>query len=332
MAKTPVPWSDEVDEVMRGDVTAAVGLTTSAGGVVVTAVAPCGLVDRPGGVVGFTTALSFSKKLERLITNPKTALAYHARDHGFSTSSRFVLADGVAHVELAPSRERLEALVPQVERYLGHVKRGRLWDRLLHEYYRERVVVDVAVHRIVAWPDLACAGEPTVVGAERADDPQPQRPPRRGTRPRVDVGALVGQLTGLPHRLLGYRGADGYPVLVPVDLAGHDADGLRVVASPGLLPRGARRAGLLSHAYRPQLVGLRTRTLTGWLEVDDDGRAVYAPHTSKGFAAPPNKTLLLVSNGLLAKYGHRRAQRRGVLEALERLQADAPARGPISRP
>jgi hypothetical protein len=122
--------------------------------------------------------------------------------------------------------------------------------------------------------------------------------------------------------VLGYRGTDGYPGVVPVELAGHDADGLRLVASPGLLPRGARRAGLLCHAYRPQLVGLRTRTLTGWLDVGDDGKAVYAPHTSKGFAAPSNKNLLLVSNGLLAKYGQRRARRLGVLESLERLKAE----------
>ena len=63
------------------------------------------------------------------------------------------------------------------------------------------------------------------------------------------------------------------------------------------------------HAYRPQLVGLATRTFTGWLEVADDGRAVYAPHTSKGFMAPPNKHLLLVINGLLAKSVRRRARR-----------------------
>jgi hypothetical protein len=73
------------------------------------------------------------------------------------------------------------------------------------------------------------------------------------------------------------------------------------------------------------LVGLSTRTFTGWLEVTGDGAAVYAPHTSKGFVAPPRKNLLLVSNGVLAKFGIWRAQRRGTAERLEQLAAERPA-------
>ncbi|HEY2600274.1 MAG TPA: hypothetical protein VGI67_01870 [Thermoleophilaceae bacterium] len=34
-------------------------------------------------------------------------------------------------------------------------------------------------------------------------------------------------------------------------------------------------------------------------------RATYAPHTETGYRAPPNKTLLLLLNGLLAKRGVR---------------------------
>jgi hypothetical protein len=140
------------------------------------------------------------------------------------------------------------------------------------------------------------------------------------------VAKVAAQLSGLPHRLLGYRGAEGYPVVVPVSMAGQDESGLRLVASPGLLPSGGRRAGIMAHAFRPELVGLRTRTLTGWLEVDDDGRATYAPHTTKGFAAPPQKTMLLVSNGLIAKLGLWQARRNDVLESLERQQAERASR------
>ncbi len=134
------------------------------------------------------------------------------------------------------------------------------------------------------------------------------------------MAKVARALAALPHRLLGWRGADGFPVVAPVQPAGHGADGLHLVAAPGALAPGRRRAGLLAHAFRPQLVGLSTRTATGWLEVADDGTAVYAPHTSKGFTAPPNKRLLLVSNGLMAKYGMRQARRKGVLEHLQRLQ------------
>ena len=50
--------------------------------------------------------------------------------------------------------------------------------------------------------------------------------------------------------------------------------------------------------------------------------AGYAPHTAKGFVAPPRKKLLLVSNGLFAKYGMWQARRQGTAERLERLAAE----------
>ena len=311
-----VGWNGTVDDVLRGDVTAALAYVTPAGGAVATAVAPCGTADREAGRVGFTTSLGFGKKLERIVHDPHVALAYHAREHGGSAASAFVLVQGRATVELAPSEERLEAFAPQAERYLGEIKRGPIWDRLLREYYAERVFVDIDVDRIVAWPDLDAAGEPVVFGRPRQGPPLPQAPPKQGAGPRVDVDAVAGRLARLPHRVLAYRGEDGFPVVVPVDLAGHSSQGLRLVDSP-VLPPGGRRAGLLAHAYRPQLVGLATQVLTGWLDVAADGSATYAPHTAKGFAAPPNKRLLLVTNGLMAKYGLRKARHDHVAERLQ---------------
>jgi len=322
----PVRWSAEVDDVIKGDITAAVAYITPAGGAAVTAVAPCGIGQRDQGLVGFTTSLGFGKKLERIICDPHVALAYHAREHGYSASSAFVLAQGTASVELTPLRTRLEALTSQAERYVGKVMRGPVWDRLLREYYQERVFVDIALERITAWPDLSASGGMEVTGAAWPGAAEPQQPPKNGTGPRVDVAKAAQQVGALPHRVLAYRGADGFPVLVPVQLAGHDQAGLRLVTPGGLLPPGGRRAGLLAHSYRPQLVGLSTRTFTGWLEVGPDG-VIYAPHTAKGFVAPPRKKLLLVSNGLLAKYGLWQARRRGTAQRLEQLASERAARG-----
>ena len=329
MAGEPVSWPDEVDEVIRGDLTAAAAYVTPAGGVVVTSVCPMGIDLREAGEVGFTTSLGFAKKLERIIADPHVALAYHARDHGFSTSPMFVLAQGTAGVDIQPSRERLEAIVPQAERYIGNVVRGPVWDRLLREYYQERVFVDITVQRVTAWADLSAAGAPQVCGAAWPGFPSEQAPPKNGTGPRVDVDRAAARIGVLPHRVLAYRGADGFPVVVSVQLAGHDAAGLRLVAASGLLPPGGRRAGLLAHAYHPQLVGLTTRTFTGWLDIASDGTALYAPHTSKGFVAPSSKKPLLVINGLFAKYGMWQARRQGTAERLEQLAAQkSPLRGP----
>ena len=137
MIGEPVRWPDEVDEVIRNDLAAAAAYLTPAGGAVVTAVGTVGIHRREAGEVGFTTSLGFSKKLERIISDPHVTLAYHSREHGFSTSPAFVLVQGLASVDISPSRERLEATAPQAERFMGPVVRGPVWDRLLRVFQGE---------------------------------------------------------------------------------------------------------------------------------------------------------------------------------------------------
>jgi len=310
-------WPDEVDRVLEGDLTAGVAYVTPAGGSVVTAVAPIGLRDREGGTVGFTTSLGLSRKLERIAREPRVALAYHARKHGFYEGPGYVLVQGDAAITLEPDERYLqEELGPRADRYLGARKSGFFWDRWLREYYRDRVPVEVKVRRMVFWPELDCRGEPAVYGEPLPAEPPPsQPPPKGGIAARVNCERAVRAIGRLSYVLLAYRGADGYPVVVPVEMTGGAAEGLMVSAAPGLLPQGGRRAGLLAHDYQEQLKGIAARQHTGWLSVDERG-AVYAPHTEQGFRAPANKTLLLLANGLLAKRGLRKAERDGTLERL----------------
>lgn len=237
-----VIWPDEVDEVIGGDLTAALAYLTPAGGAAVTGVAPLGLRDRERGMLSFTTSLGFPKKLERLVRDPAVALAFHTREHGRSTSPAFVLVQGRASVTLEPSP-------------------WRGWRR-------------------------SCRS--------------PSRSWARSSGARAGTGCCAS-------------------TVVPVGIGGHDDAGVRLVTPAGLLPPGGRRAGLLAHRYRPRLVGLSTRGFTGWLDVTADGVAVYAPHTSRGFVAPPRKELLLVSHGPVAKLGVRKARRGQVAERLGRL-------------
>lgn len=287
-------WTDADDVVIRGDLTAALGYVTPAGGVVVAAVAPVGLCDRAAGTVGFTTSLGFGRKLERLRADPKVALAYHAREHGLGQADDpgFVLVQGTASFsEALPTREELDRLGEQAAAYLGAPRRGPFWDRWLRAYYADRLQVTVAVHRVVR------------VGADPLPEAGPaQAPPRNGTGPRVDLGRAGRRAARLPHRVLGWRGADGFPVLVPVTVGAPRPGAGLPLSAPVALPAGGRRAGLMCHRYRPQLVGLETRQHTGWL----DG-GLYAPHTAAGFVAPPNKTVLLLANGYLARRGLKKA-------------------------
>lgn len=302
-------WDDETDAILDGDLTTALGYRTPAGGTVVQAVAPIGLRDREAGWVGFTTSLGFSKKLLGFARDPRVALAFHAREHGGAgDSSRYVLVQGRASVVERPSAEESARVAALAAARLGPPARGWFWDRWLREYYQVRVPVHVAVERIVTWPDLRCAGVPRSEGLPLpAEAPSAQRPPRGGVGPRVDALRAGRRVRGCAHVLLGFDGADGRPVVVPVEVTGVDASGLRLAAAAPL-PPGGRRAGLLGHSYRPQLIGLEARQHTGWLEVAANGGALYAPHTEHGYRAPANKTLLLLLNGALAKRGVRQTR------------------------
>jgi hypothetical protein len=301
-------WDDAVDELLAGDLTAALGYRTPAGGVVVQAVAPIGLRDRKRGRIGFTTSLGFSKKLERIARDSRVCMAFHAREHGTARGTLYALVQGRASVVEQPSDADRHQLRVQAAKYLGEARTGAFWDRWLREYYRARVPVWIDVDRVVTWPGLDCAGTPAVTGEPLpAAGVEPQAAPRKGTAPRVDVARVARRLGATDHTLVGFAGADGRPVVLPVALVGADAGGLRMSAAWPPPPCG-RRAGLLGHSYRPRLIGLRTRQYTGWL-TEEDGTMRYAPHTEAGYAAPPNKTLLLLLNGALAKRGVRAAAR-----------------------
>jgi hypothetical protein len=222
-----------------------------------------------------------------------------------------VLVQGIARYDAAPDPTVLADVVrPASTRFMGPPATGPFWDRWLAAYYADRVLVTIDVHRVISWPDLRCAGAPEVTGAPLPTaGPASQRAPRNGTGPRVDVARVARRLDAVAHRLLGYAGADGFPVVVPVAINGHTGQGITLT---GPVPPGSRRAGLLGHSYRQRLIGLETRQHTGWLS-----DSTYAPHTETGFRAPPNKTLLLLANGLMARRGQRHTparapDRRGV--------------------
>jgi hypothetical protein len=299
-----VSWPDEVDDVLGGDLTAALAYVTPAGGAVVTAVAPVGLRDRAEGTVTFTTSLGLGRKLERIASDPHVALAYHAREHGFATGQEYVLVQGRCRPVPDGDQEWNERVLgPASEPFMGPPRRGRFWDRWLQEYYADRVPVTVDVERIVVWPGPGSSGDMAVYGSDPPPPPpQPQAEPKKGTAPRLDAAKAARKLAALPHVLAAWREDDGYPTVVPVQVESGDADGI-LLAGTGLA-HGGRRAGLLGHAYNAGLVGLQARQHTGWLS---DG--VYAPHTQNAFRAPNNKTLLLLANGLLAKRGLRNARK-----------------------
>ena len=202
-------WSDADDRIIGGDLTAALAYLTPAEGAVVTPVAPIGLRDRTAGTVTFTTSLGFGRKLEAIERNPRVALAYHAREHGFAAEPRFVLVQGTASYDTDPDPALLlKRVAPASARFMGPPRRGVFWDRWLSAYYGDRVLVTVRVERVVSWPDSRAGGEAVVVGAPLAPDAPPSQPaPSRGIGPRVDVQRAARRVRALPHGSSATAGA-----------------------------------------------------------------------------------------------------------------------------
>ncbi len=292
-------WTDEVDEILAGDLVAALAYLTSAGGAVATPVCPLGLHDRDRGTVGFTTSTGYGRKLDRIAAAGRVAMAFHTRTHGRTNQPGFVLVQGEASVDATSAA--LARVVAQASLYVGPPSTGWFWDRWLRAYYQDRVVVWIRVRRIVVHAAdgtlRQVIGEPLVDAA-----PPGQRPPRTGSGPRVDTRRAGRRVAEQPNRLLAYREADGYPAVVPVDVLAAKTDGLTLRPS-WPLPPGDRRAGLLAHSFGPQVVGLAQRLYTGWLGCGDAVR--YAPHTARELSLPPNKSLALLVNGLIARRGSR---------------------------
>ena len=316
---------------------------TPARGVVLTPVTNFALRNRLAGTVTVNSSVGMWKKLQALQRNPRVALAFHTRAHSLSARGEYVLVQGDARLSsLSDPDAWLEALGESWERFSGEARVvGPLWERWLRAYHH-RVNIEVALERMTVWPDLACRGTPEVYGTPLPlEIPPSQRPPAHGTAPRVDHARAAKRARGLADVLLGWTDTDGYPAIVPVQVAGADERGIVLNASTGLVPPGGRRAGLLAHEFSRHVVGQHQRKHTGWLEVHaargaanhdrDGGRAgnaasredgggeamremLYAPHTQSGYRLPPSRLLFKLAAGYLSHRGLRAARRAGFLD------------------
>jgi hypothetical protein len=292
-------WPEPVDEVIASDQVVVLAHLTPARGVVLTPLTNFGTRDRDAGTLAaVNSSVGVWRKLEAMRARPQVALAYHTRKHGFSDRPEYVLVQGRATV-LPPDPDLPRTMGERWERFGGDTDFTRPM-RWLQRAWLRRCVVELAIERVVAWPDLACRGEPEVFGAPLPAGPPPsQRPPRNGTAPRVNHRRAARRARRLPHVLAGWAGADGFPMVVPVE-AGETTD--RGIALRGPLPPGGRRAGLCAHDFARFTYGQEQRRHTGWLE---DG--VYAPHTRAGYRLPESRLVFHLVGGAFTRWGIRSA-------------------------
>jgi hypothetical protein len=308
-------WTAEVDEILAGDHTVMLVYATPADGAVLLPVN--NYAARRDRGTGTLTAINSSvggwRKLERIRRNPRVALAFHTRDHGLSDRPEYVLVQGRAALS-EPIPDYPASIPERWERFEPWSETNSLWKRW-QRIYALRVEIELAVERVIVWPNLTCEGTPAVHGAPLAErSPPPQEPPRKGTGPRLNAGRAASRASGLPHALLGWVGADGYPIAVPVGILGAEAKGIALVAPDGIVPPGGRRAGLTAHRFSQGAVGQNQRKHTGWLEAPGGSRRLlYAPHTQSNYRFPPSKTLYRLVLGGATRWGARGARDAGFL-------------------
>src|SRR4051794_24086137 len=173
-------WPDEVDEILDSDRVVALAYGTPANGAVLPPLTNFGLRDRENGrLTAVNSSVGVYRKLERIRANPRIALAYHTRTHGFTDRPEYVLVQGTATLR-PPVPDYPKSIQPTWERFGGPVDVGPLWNWWLR-VYTLRIPIEIDVHRVVVWLDLACEGTPEVHGAPIAAAPEPQRAPKNGT-------------------------------------------------------------------------------------------------------------------------------------------------------
>jgi hypothetical protein len=300
------PWPDTVDEIIGGDQVVMLASVTPARGVVLAPLTNFAVRDRDAGTFTLNSSIGGWKKLERLRRDPRVAIAFHTRRHARTGRPEYVLLQGDATLS-PPIADYPEKFGPEWERFDGPQAKGPVWDRWLRVYYM-RVLIEVKVKRLVVWPDLACQGTPEVYGVPLPqDEPASQRPPGKGTAPRLDQAKAARQTANLPETLLGWSADDGYPMVVPARVEGHDRHGLLLDAP--FLPEGGRRAGLTSHRFERQAGGQVQRVFTGWLETSPKVR--YSPHTEFVLRMPSSKTVYRIGMGVAMRVAMHRARRAG---------------------
>jgi pyridoxamine 5'-phosphate oxidase-like protein len=307
-----VRWPDTIDEIIAGDHAVALAYVTPASGVVLAPVTNFGMRDREAGTVTVNSSVGAWKKLDRIRRNPHVALAFHTREHARSDRPEYVLVQGKASLTSLSDRGWLDRHREEWERFTGPMREfGPLWGRWLSVYHW-RVGIEVAAERVIVWPDLGCSGAPEVHGAPLpSGPPAPQRPPARGTGPRINHARAGKRAARLPNSLLGWVGADGLPVVVPVEVGPAEENGVVLGAQEGLVPPGGRRAGLTAHWFSRHVLGQKQSIHTGWLEADEHG-IVYAPHTLAAYFLPPSKLLYKLAVGLFTRLRLRGARRAGL--------------------
>ena len=217
------------------------------------------LRDREAGTVAVNSSVGMWKKLERIRQNPNVAVAFHTREHAATDRPEYVLVQGRASLSSLEDRDGwLEAMGDNWERFGGQPRDvgpsvGLVAERVsLAGEHRDRG----RARGRLAGPGLRREPRGARGAAARPSHRNRNAHPPEGPVRASTTRGRRGGLRSLPHVLLGWVGADGLPMVVPVDVAGAEergivAGGARGTDSPGRPAGRPARALVQSPRRRP---------------------------------------------------------------------------------
>ena len=274
--------------------------------------APMGLRDREAGTITVTSSLGLPKKIARMRENPSVAIAYHAREHGFSDRPEYVVVQGTASVPEHPDRPWLESITPEWERFLGP-RHGQWLGRGPKIYYWERLGIPITVRRVLVYDGH---NPVKVIGEPLPDDPAPQVAPKKGTGPRSRPRRRRGASTGChTHCSVGSEAtACRWSAVSPATA--------RTSAAYAWLPATPRRLRVAAAPDSPATCSSATWSARSSASTPGGSRStgaktVYAPHTKAGYAVPASRGLMTVGTALTFPKGYREARELGLVTASE---------------
>jgi len=262
-------WPAELDEVFAGAITCQYASLTRAGAPVTVPTTPY----TGAGTLDVSTGLTYPAKAERARRNPNVALLFADPIGAASDGAPVVLVQGHAAVRDGELQANTDRYARVAVAKLPQATKGQ--PKLLLKqmvFYYARIWIEITPLHISWWPDRDLATAPQAWHAQdgRAlpeSDPAPsgRQPPAWLEPPSQWRDVAARALQELPLADLTVRGADGFPVCVPVTpgLLADDEVPLAVgVGAPALAP-GA--ACLTVHGHDARFTTQENHTLIGHL-------------------------------------------------------------------
>jgi hypothetical protein len=272
-------WPKAAVPIFQRAVTVEYASLTRAGTPIMVPVTP--YVEAGGPTLEVSTGLAYPAKAERARRNPKVCLLFADQVGSGLTDAPVVLVQGLASVRDADLQANTDRYVRLALAKAPEMFRGQprfLLRRL--DFYFARIWIQVTPTRICWWPSKALDQAPgqwiAAPGTTAPpSDPAPAgRPPTAWLPAPADWRATArSALARLDQRDLGWVGADGFPLAVPVAGVQQVEQGFRLRLGRHLpaVPRGP--ACLTFHAHPAAFTRQENHTFVG--EASDAGPDAY---------------------------------------------------------